>query len=118
MDIIVTSAVQIVDSVALLILVSLGLAIVFGMMQIINLAHGEFIMLGGFSAIIAIKAGINIWIAMLIIAPLIVGLIGFITEWLIFRHLSGRLNDTMLGSWGLSLLLIGITTVAFGNRVE
>lgn len=118
MDILLTSAVQIVDAVAILILVSLGLAIIFGMMQIINLAHGEFIMLGGFSTILAIKAGINIWLAMLVIAPAVVGVIGLLVERLVFRHLFGRVNDTMLASWGLSLFLIGVTTMAFGNRVE
>lgn len=118
MGILLTSAVQIVDAAAILVLISIGLAIIFGMMRIINLAHGEFIMLGGFSAIMAIKAGVNIWLAMLIVAPAVVGLVGAVVERLIFRHLFGRINDTMLASWGLSLLLIGVTTMVFGNRVE
>jgi urea transport system permease protein len=118
MDIAVTSAVQIIDAVAILILVSLGLAIIFGMMQVINLAHGEFIMLGGFATIFAMKAGVNIWVAMLLVSPLAVGVMGFVMERVVFRHLSGRINDTMLASWGLSLFLIGVTTMAFGNRVE
>ena len=118
MDFLLTSALQVVDAVAVLVLVSLGLAVIFGMMGIINLAHGEFIMLGGFAAVLAVKAGVDIWVAMLVVAPLAVGLVGLAAERLIFRHLFGRLDDTMLASWGLSLFLIGATTMAFGNRVE
>jgi urea transport system permease protein len=108
---------QIAGTVGNLALVSVGLAVIFGMMRVINLAHGEFIMLGGFSTIFAVQAGINIWIAMLVVAPVAVGLLGVIVERLIMRRLYGRMVDTMLASWGLSLLLIGLATTFFGNRV-
>lgn len=108
---------QILDSIACLALISVGLAVIFGMMRIINLAHGEFIMLGGFATIFAFNGGVNIWIAMLVIAPLAVGLLGLVVERLVMRHLYGRMIDTMLASWGLSLLLIGMATTLFGNRV-
>jgi branched-chain amino acid transport system permease protein len=108
---------QIVGTVGNLALVSIGLAVIFGMMRVINLAHGEFIMLGGFAAIFSVQAGINIWIAMLVVAPLSVACLGIVIERLIMRHLYGRMVDTMLASWGLSLLLIGLATTLFGNRV-
>lgn len=84
-------------------------------MRVINLAHGEFLMLGGYAAIVANQAGINVWIAMLVIAPLVVGFIGLLVEWLVIRFLYGRILDTMLATWGLSLLLIGLVTAIFGN---
>ncbi len=52
---------------------------------------------------------------MLVIAPLVVGLIGLVVERLIVRFLYGRMIDTMLATWGLSLLLIGLVTLIFGN---
>ena len=76
---------------------------VFGMMKVINLAHGEFMMLGGYATITAVNFGVNVFFAMLIVAPLIVGLIGLVVERLVIRHLYGRLIDTMLATWGLSL---------------
>jgi branched-chain amino acid transport system permease protein len=72
-------------------------------------------MLGGYATIASAKAGINIYVAMLIVAPIIVGLIGLIVERLIVRFLYGRMIDTMLATWGLSLLLIGLVTLVFGN---
>jgi branched-chain amino acid transport system permease protein len=106
---------EILYMIAFLALISAGLAIVFGMMRVINLAHGEFVMLGGYATIASAKAGINIYIAMLIVTPIIVGLIGLVVERLIVRFLYGRMIDTMLATWGLSLLLIGLVTLVFGN---
>lgn len=106
---------EILYMIAFLALISAGLAIVFGMMRVINLAHGEFVMLGGYATIACAKAGINIYVAMLIVSPLVVGLVGLAVERLIVRFLYGRMIDTMLATWGLSLLLIGIVTFIFGN---
>lgn len=115
MDLAVVVAIQVVYSIALLVLISGGLAIVFGMMRVINLAHGEFMMVGGYATIVSVHAGVNIYVAMLVVAPLVVGLLGLIVERLIIRNLYGRLVDTMLATWGLSLLLIGLATLIFGN---
>jgi len=109
---------QICSAVASLVLISLGLAVIFGMMRVINLAHGEFLMLGGYAAITAYNNGVNLWLAMLIVAPVTVGLFGVVVERLIIRHLYGRLIDTMLATWGLSLAMIGFVTVVFGNTVS
>ena len=55
---------------------------------------------------------------MLVVAPLVVGLFGAIVERLVIRHLYGRMIDTMLATWGLTLALIGFVTVVFGNTVS
>jgi len=115
MDYAAVVVLEILYMIAFLALISAGLAIVFGMMRVINLAHGEFVMLGGYATIAAAKAGINIYLAMLVIAPLVVGVIGLIVERLIVRFLYGRMIDTMLATWGLSLLLVGLVTLIFGN---
>ncbi|MFK7751364.1 MAG: branched-chain amino acid ABC transporter permease, partial [Sedimentitalea sp.] len=56
----------------------------------------------------------NIWIAMLILAPLVVGIIGIVVERVLIRYLYGRMVDTLLATWGLSLLFIGLVTSIFG----
>ena len=118
MDTIFIFAIQIVYAVAVLTMISLGLALVFGMMRVINLAHGEFITLGGYATIIAAKSGLNIWIAMLVVSPLVVGIWSILIERLIIRHLYGRLIYTMLATWGLSLAMAGGLTMIFGNTTE
>ena len=115
MDLSFVILVEMLYAIASLILIGAGLAVVFGMMKVINLAHGEFMMMGGYATITAVGLGVNVFVAMLIVAPLIVGLIGLIVERLVIRHLYGRLVDTMLATWGLSLFFIGLTTMIFGN---
>jgi len=115
MDLTFVILVEMLYAVASLILISAGLAVVFGMMKVINLAHGEFMMMGGYATITAVQLGVNSFIAMLVIAPIVVGLIGLVVERLVIRHLYGRLVDTMLATWGLSLFFIGLATMIFGN---
>ena len=114
-ELIALLAIQVLYAIASLALISVGLAIIFGMMRVINLAHGEFLMLGGYAAIVATSHGLSIWIAMLVVAPVVVGIIGVIVEWTIIRFLYGRMIDAMLATWGLSLFLVGLTTAIFGN---
>ena len=115
MDLAALLAIQELYAIASLALISVGLAIIYGMMRVINLAHGEFLMLGGYAAIVATSHGVSIWIAMLVVAPVVVGLIGVVVERTIIRWLYGRMIDTMLATWGLSLFLVGLTTAVFGN---
>ena len=115
MDLVALLAIQVVYAIASLALVSVGLAIVFGMMRVINLAHGEFLMLGGYATIVATRLGVSIWLSMLVVAPIVVGSIGIIVERTIIRFLYGRMVDTMLATWGLSLFIVGLTTAIFGN---
>ncbi len=118
MDLFFALGLQIIYGIANLVLISLGLAIIFGMMRVINLAHGEFLMLGGYTVVIATNHGANLWFAMLILAPVVVGVIGVIVERLLIRFLYGRMVDTLLATWGLSLLLIGLVTTIFGAQTS
>ena len=70
MDHLIDVLIAIVTGVAILTLISLGLAVIFGMMRVINFAHGEFIMLGGYTTVMATRQGVNVWIAMLVLSPL------------------------------------------------
>ena len=85
---------------------------VFGLMRIINLAHGEFIVMGGYVTLVATHAGVPMWWAMFVMSPLLVGLFGLLVEWAIIRHLYGRMMDTMLATWGLSMLISGALVLA------
>ena len=114
MDLAVVVVVQILYAVASLALISIGLAIIFGMMGVINFAHGEFLMVGGYAFIMSVAAGVNFWIAMLVVAPAAVGVIGIVVERLIIRHLYGRIIETVLATWGLSLFLIGLAATVLG----
>jgi len=118
MDFAVVVVIEIARAIAWLVLLSAGLAIIFGMMRVINIAHGEFLMLGGYTVIMATKAGVNLWLAILVLAPLVVGIFGIIVERVIIRFLYGRLLDSLLATWGLSLLMAGGVTMLFGNTVE
>ena len=110
-------AYQVGVSISIFILISLGLAIIFGMMRVINLAQGEFLMLGAYTCVIAANAGVNLWLSMLI-AGLVVGLFGIVVERVIIRFLYGRIVDTLLATWGLSLFLVGGVTTLFGPQSE
>ena len=115
MDLAAIVSIQVLYGIASLFIVSAGLAVIFGMMKVINLAHGEFLMLGAYATLGALKIGINLWVAIFVAAPLAVGLIGVVLERLVIRRLYGRMIDTMLATWGLSLLLVGIVTSVLGN---
>jgi branched-subunit amino acid ABC-type transport system permease component len=109
---------QVLTGVATLFIISIGLAVVFGMMRVINLAHGEFLMLGAYSVTLSVQAGLNLWVAMLLVAPLVVGAIGVGVERLVIRRLYGRMLDTMLATWGLSRALTGAAAMILGNSVS
>lgn len=110
--------IQVAYAIASLALISVGLAVIYGMMRVINFAHGEFLMLGGYAVILPVQAGVNIWIAMLVIAPVTVGAFGVVVERLVIRPLYGRVIDTVLATWGLSLLLIGLASAVLGYYQE
>jgi branched-subunit amino acid ABC-type transport system permease component len=104
-------------SIAVLVIASIGLAVIFGMMGIINLAHGEFLMLGAYATLSGVRAGLALWLAMLLAAAS-VGLFGLIVERLLIRHLYGRLADSMLATWGLSLIMAQAIVLIFGPSTQ
>lgn len=116
-DFIARQAVTVLNTIAVLVIVSLGLAVIFGVMRIINLAHGEFLMLGAYAVLVATRNGLPLWAGM-IVAGVVVGLIGLVIERLLIRFLYGRLMATMLATWGLSLALIQIVVIVFGPATQ
>lgn len=109
--------VTLLTNVSLLVIMSVGLAVIFGMMGVINLAHGEFLMLGAFFTLTGVRHGLNIWIAM-VIASIAVGLIGIVVERTLIQFLYGRLAATMLATWGLSLILVQLAVIVYGPTTQ
>ncbi len=97
-------------------LLSLGLAVIFGMLGIINFAHGALYMMGAFAAYFLLNVGgVNYWWALLI-APVIVGIFGIVLERLILRRLAGL--DHVYGlllTFGIALILQGLFQNSFGS---
>jgi branched-chain amino acid transport system permease protein len=110
-------AVSLLTSVSILVIISIGLAVIFGMMGVINLAHGEFLMLGAFFTLTGQRAGLNVWLAMLV-AALAVGVVGLVVERLLIQFLYGRLAATMLATWGLSLILVQVVVLVYGPATQ
>ena len=91
-------------SFSLLLLSAIGLAVIFGMMGVINLAHGEFMMLGAYFTTIAGTHGVPLALA-IPLGALGVGLFGAIVEILVVRRLYGRLLDSVAATWAIGLIL-------------
>jgi urea ABC transporter permease protein UrtB len=91
-------------SFSFLFLSAIGLAVIFGMMGVINLAHGEFMMLGAYITTIAATQGVPLLIAILL-AALGVALFGAVVEILVVRRLYGRLLDSVAATWAVGLIM-------------
>jgi branched-chain amino acid transport system permease protein len=100
----------------LLILVSIGLSLVFGLLGIVNVAHGAFFAIGGYFALtLQQRFG---WPAV-IFAPVIVGVIGMIVEWLLVRRLYGRDHlMTLLLTFALALFIESVIRVVWGSAMQ
>src|SRR5947209_10094440 len=108
---------QFADVFAFLILSAAGLAIVFGMMGVINMAHGEFIMCGAYVTVGLVHLGIPLPLAQ-VIAAIVAGLIGVVVEVLIVRKFYRRPLDSLLATWGLSLIVTQGTLLTVGSSVR
>lgn len=101
-----------------LVLAAVGLAVIFGMMGIINLAHGEFIMIGAYTTAFSFRQGAPLIIAVLI-GGVVTGVVGLILERLVIQHLYDRLIDSMVATWGISLIFVQgmliLTGPSFGD---
>ena len=99
---------------SILLLVALGLAITYGSMGVINMAHGEMVMLGAYTTVMA-----GIWLdlgflASIPLAFLVTSALGFLVERVVVRRLYGRLLDTLLATWGVAILLQQAVRLEFG----
>lgn len=107
---------------SVLLLMALGLAIIFGQMGVINMAHGEFMTIGAYTTVflskLAVKYGIvNYYFVFAIIAAFIVAFaVGYLVEFVLIRHLYKRPLDTLLATWGLSLVMQQIFRSMFGAK--
>ena len=117
MDQIAATAFGVLFAISTLALLALGLAIIFGMMGVLNLAQGEFLMLGAYTVLVSTAHGLSMWVGILL-APIVVGAIGVILERSIIRFLYGRPLDTLRATWGLSLALVGGVTLLMGPTTE
>ena len=109
---------------SILLLAALGLAITFGLMGVINMAHGEMLMIGAYSTFLIQNLfkqylpNFFDWylIAAIPTAFIVSGIVGIIMERSVIRHLYGRPLETLLATWGISLILIQTIRLIFGAQ--
>ena len=103
-------------------LMALGLAIIFGQMGVINMAHGEFMILGAYMTYLCSHLfethfpSLGYFFFAMAIAFVAAGALGLLVEWLLIRHLYARPLDTLLATWGLSLIMQQAFRSTFGAR--
>ncbi|WP_199415142.1 urea ABC transporter permease subunit UrtB [Chitinophaga silvisoli] len=109
---------------SILILIALGLSIVYGLAGIINMAHGEFLMIGAyttyciqtlFTEVLKVPYTDLLFIISLPLSFLVAGLLGLLLERLVVRHLYARPLESLLATWGVSLILIQTARSLFGD---
>ncbi|MDR1853989.1 MAG: urea ABC transporter permease subunit UrtB [Azoarcus sp.] len=109
---------------SILLLAALGLAITYGVMGVINMAHGELLMIGAYSTFTVqtlFRAYLPQWLDFYVVAAIpvaffVAALVGVAMERLVLRHLYGRPLESLLATWGLSLVLIQSIRVSFGPQ--
>ena len=109
---------------SILLLAALGLAITFGLLGVINMAHGEMLMLGAYSTYVVqllmqryVPEAIEFYpLVALPVAFLVTAAIGMALERTVIRHLYGRPLETLLATWGISLMLIQLVRLVFGAQ--
>ena len=109
---------------SVLLLMALGLAIIFGQMGVVNLAHGEFMALGAYTVYLCSNVAHNqfpslassYFVFAIIIAFFVAALAGMFVEWALIRFLYKRPLDTLLATWGLSLIMQQAFRLTFGAR--
>lgn len=96
-----------------IVLVAMGLFIIFGLMRVINMAHGELFLLGAYVVVAVEQAGGSFWLG-LVLAPILVGAFGLAMEQLVVRHVYHRFLDSILATWGLSIAIKQGVVLVFG----
>jgi branched-chain amino acid transport system permease protein len=117
LDEIVVIALTALSSIAFLLVIAPGLAVIFGILRIINMAHGEFLMLGAFTAVQVVRWGQSFWLG-LVAAPLVVGALGLLVERTLIRFLYGRRLEAVLATWGVSLIIVQSVQNFYGPLTE
>jgi branched-subunit amino acid ABC-type transport system permease component len=102
---------------ALLFILAAGLSLIFGMMDVVNLAHGAFYMLGAYVTLSVVQVTGQFWIA-LVIAPVLIGLLGLVIEPVLLRRLRGRHLDQVLLTIGISLVIADLIGLTWGREVR
>lgn len=100
-------------------LFAVGLALVFGVMKVVNFAHGEFFMIGGYALwlLLALLPGVPLWLAFLtalVVGPLVVALLGILVEMTVFEPTSKDAFGGFIASLGLSYVLQALVVMCFG----
>jgi branched-chain amino acid transport system permease protein len=100
---------------AIYVLFAIGLSLIFGMLTVVNFAHGAFYMVGAYAGLFLVSMGGNFWIC-LVAVPLLIGTIGMIVERFLVRPLYGRgIDYPLLLTFGLSYIMIELIRIAFGT---
>jgi branched-subunit amino acid ABC-type transport system permease component len=102
---------------ALLFILASGLSLVFGMMDVVNLAHGAFYMLGAYVALSIVQSTGSFWLA-LVAAPVALAVVGLVLEPLLLRRLRGRHLDQVLLTIGVSLVIVDLIGQVWGREVR
>ena len=105
------------DTFAFLVISCAGLAVIFGMMGVINLAHGEFIMCGAYVTASAARGGLLLPLAILT-GALVAGAVGMVVERLVIRHLYQRPLDSIIATWGISLIATQGVLIVLGSTMQ
>lgn len=108
---------QYADTIGVLALSAIGLIIIFGMMGVINMAHGEMMMIGAYITSFAYFAGVPSGIAV-ILGAVGAGVAGIVLERVIIRRFYGQLLSSLVATWGLSLLLSQGALLIFGPQIK
>ncbi|WP_029581874.1 branched-chain amino acid ABC transporter permease [Bradyrhizobium sp. URHD0069] len=100
---------------AIYVLFAIGLSLIFGMLTVVNFAHGAFYMVGAYVGLFLLSLGGNFWLC-LVAVPLIVGTSGLIVERFLIRPLYGRgIDYPLLLTFGLSYVMVELIRIAFGK---
>ena len=100
---------------AIYVLFAIGLSLIFGMLTVVNFAHGAFYMIGAYAGLFLVSLGGNFWVC-LIAVPLLIGGIGMVVERFLVRPLYGRgIDYPLLLTFGLSYIMVEVIRIAFGT---
>jgi branched-chain amino acid transport system permease protein len=100
---------------AIYVLFAIGLSLIFGMLTVVNFAHGAFYMIGAYVGVFLLSLGGNFWMC-LVAVPLVVGVVGMVVERFLIRPLYGRgIDYPLLLTFGLSYVMVELIRIVFGK---